>query len=285
VSDRLQLVLCVNESLPGVSGRPLHLYFTCRQSPHISKTVNLSRRRFLETAVIAPALARLDLSALDMRIEARDVPRRRFTMTPATLWPPSDHMLYPAQVWRAGSTRLDVRAWGYAPAPLEDGWFGGEGFAFSVSENGGEEKMLFGNSEADFPLRYTITGDGHLMIIQQTWDPEQNEIVPFMLHWFDLFDERRLHRRHAMLRPKSDESRLPSLEALLDAPKALRVDRYEEIERTLFLIRNVGVNTPRAARTVLERHRNDWWCDGALAESWASVLAEVGEVERVEEFG
>ena len=79
-----------------------------------------------------------------------------------------------------------------------------------------------------------------------------------------------------MLSSNANVADLPALESAIEKARRSSENRFEAIERALFLIRNVGITAPMEAKAALHRQRAG--LDGALAESWTSIALEVEEV-------
>ncbi len=151
--------------------------------------------------------------------------------------------LHVATVWTIEDSVLAVCSFGSPPVVLLNHRRQGSGFEFH-HHKAARTETLFVNSEAEPDVQYWV--EGHtLHILQQTYDPDSDSLVPFLEH---MFDTRQIPavRHKVLVFPQSTKPPTPISE-LVERLRAHNELSPLEREKSLFRLRNSGIRDPDSA--------------------------------------
>lgn len=186
-----------------------------------------------------------------------------------------DHIcsgLRPVNAWRLGPSLVVACSFGSDPVIIGEGRWLGSGLQFQHIYDGKGSETLVTSSEAEFDIEYWMAGES-LCVIQQTYEPESQCIVPLLQRTFDLRIYPASTSTKIVLEPP--EGSLYALPEVLEILRSRRLSPYENIEVSLFRLRNAGLKDPDQAIRGLASLRGLWWYDGAGAETAESVMREL----------
>ncbi|MBF0408963.1 MAG: hypothetical protein HQM10_16570 [Candidatus Riflebacteria bacterium] len=174
--------------------------------------------------------------------------------------------------WNFGPSLIVVCSFGSAPVAVGQGRWRGSGLKFQHIYTAKGSATLLISSEGEFDIEYWMANES-LCVVQHTFEPESNTIVPFLQRTFDLNNFPATCSGKILLSPPKG-----SIDALPDVMEFLRRQKTgssDGIEESLFRVRNGGLKDPDQAIEKLDSLRGLWWYDGAGAETAESVIREL----------
>jgi hypothetical protein len=180
--------------------------------------------------------------------------------------------------WRFRQSVLVACSFGSDPVFTETGRWRGSGLNFRhVHDCLGAENIFF-SSEAEPDIEYAPTEFGFI-IIQSSYAPDSDTIVPFIRHEFDFSEYPATVMVELLVSPSNRQDR--DIGALVDElTKTNREAGSDQVEILLFRLRNAGLSDPDAAIQAIRSFEGIWWFDGANAEAGHSIIRELELVKR-----
>ena len=183
-----------------------------------------------------------------------------------------------AGAWRFNQSVLVACSFGSDPVFTETGRWRGSGLNFRhVHDYLGAENIFF-SSEADPDIEYAPTESG-FVIVQSSYEPDSDAIVPFIRHEFDFSEYPATVRLKLLVSPSNRQDH--DIGALVDALTKTNLETgSDRVELLLFRLRNAGLSDPDTAIQAIRSFEGIWWFDGGNAEAGHSIIRELELVKR-----
>jgi hypothetical protein len=181
--------------------------------------------------------------------------------------------------WRVGPSTVIVCSFGSDPTPEAEDHWRGAGLEFRCIHDTLGAEQLYLTSEANFDVQYWLH-EKALYIVQHTYDPTVQDIVPFIEHRFDVQCIPTEVSRRVLLHTQLDAA--PTIDQLVLRINTAPGELYtRDHEIALYELRNAGLAAPTAVLEKLREFQEKPWCDGALAEEVASIEQELRLIQQM----
>jgi hypothetical protein len=192
-----------------------------------------------------------------------------------------DHRL--VHIWKYPKAHVFCCSFGSNPIQVLSGIWKASGIEFRRIPGANLEMIpedIIIVTEAEPEVEYRCDAEA-LEVTHYTYDPRVTGLTPFITMRFE--HDRPVEKKLLTLRLSPDTSPIDPILTYLNQSRDLL--SLENIEETLYRLRNIGLSVPRQALKWTRDLWSSWWCDGFLAESLQDIetqLKLIIDAEKVE---